>query len=67
MDYSDSMHYSIVTKGECDEFVNVIKHRTAALKAIHNCVAIKYFLRFKMSAKAPLGRPSKKTGKLDAV
>ena len=41
--------------------------RMVALAASQSWVRTKYFLRFKISAKAPLGTPSKRTGKLDAV
>ena len=53
--------------GALSELVKVMKHRTAALNATQSCVAIKYFLRSRISANAPLGRPNKNTGRLEAV
>ena len=45
----------------------VKKHNKAATPANQICVITKYFFRLTISARAPLGKPIKKTGRLDAV
>lgn len=42
-------------------------HSTMATPATQNCVIMKYLRRSRMSARAPLGRPRRNTGAVDAV
>ena len=42
-------------------------HSRAATPATQNCVIMKYLRRSRMSASAPLGRPSRNTGAVEAV